>query len=332
MICFADCCLPDERALLGPRQVLAKSGNLTYVRPMPPFLVRLLLISVAVFALSAGVSSAFASTAQAQGPFSGIEADPDQDGVLYPNDACPGHAGPAEGVGCPLEDLDGDGLSSNQDLCPTVAGPEEGCPRPGERPSRDRDAESADDIAAGAMSIDRRGGLSLEGWFSPRPAGTAFTPRTLTVWLPKQVSLLAGSVKGCSKAHARALTDGDGRCTQFAGGLLPQDENLRAWFAFAGPKRGDKRLVWLRARLAHDREDDSYFTGFATGWIEQASGLYGTKLVLKVGGLGIHSPAFPFGIDRLRATGPCPRAGWPFRVQLHAGEGTATRTGRLRCS
>jgi hypothetical protein len=85
----------------------------------------------------------------------------------------------------------------------------------------------------------------------PAPARTAFTPRTLTVWLPNEVSLLAGSVRGCSRAHARGLTNGVGRCTQFAGGLLPQDENLRAWFAFAGPMRGEKRLVWLRARLKH---------------------------------------------------------------------------------
>jgi hypothetical protein len=135
----------------------------------PHSLVRPLLISaIAVFALSAAVSTVFPSTAQAQGPFSGIDPDPDHDGVLYPNDACPGHAGPAEGVGCPLEDLDGDGLASNQDLCPTVAGPEEGCPRPGETPARDNALE-ADGIAAGAMTLDRRGGLSLEGWFSPRP-------------------------------------------------------------------------------------------------------------------------------------------------------------------
>jgi hypothetical protein len=165
----------------------------------------------------------------------------------------------------------------------------------------------------------------------PAPARTAFTPRTLTVWLPNEVSLLAGSVRGCSRAHARGLTNGVGRCTQFAGGLLPQDENLRAWFAFAGPMRGEKRLVWLRARLKHDRDDDSYLTGFATGWIEQASGSYGTKLVLRLGGLGIRSPAFPFGIGALRATGPCPHAGWQFRMQLQTGEGTATRAGRVRC-
>jgi hypothetical protein len=229
-----------------------------------------------------------------------------------------------------LEDLDGDGLASNQDLCPTVAGPEEGCPRPGERPARDK-VEAADDIAASAMTLDRRGGLSLESGFSPRPAGMAFTPKILTVWFPEQVSLLAGSVRGCSRAHARALTRGVGRCTQFAGGLLPRDENLRAWFAFAGPKRGGKRLVWLRARLSHDREDDSYLTGFATGWIEKASGIYGTKLVLRVGDLGIRGPAFALGIGALRATGPCPRAGWQFRMQLQADVGTATRAGRVRC-
>lgn len=71
--------------------------------------------------------------------------DPDADGVLGADDACPTKAGVAANRGCPDGDKDGDGVLDRDDRCPEVAGEakERGCPLPdldadGLRPPEDR--------------------------------------------------------------------------------------------------------------------------------------------------------------------------------------------------
>lgn len=57
-----------------------------------------------------------------------VQTDPDRDGVLGPQDACPNEAGPAATRGCP--DSDKDGVADRDDKCKDLAGPEalSGCP------------------------------------------------------------------------------------------------------------------------------------------------------------------------------------------------------------
>lgn len=73
------------------------------------------------------------------------EPDPDGDGVLGADDACPTKPGTAADRGCPDGDQDGDGVVDRDDRCPEVAGDpkERGCPLPdldadGLRPPEDR--------------------------------------------------------------------------------------------------------------------------------------------------------------------------------------------------
>lgn len=76
--------------------------------------------------------------------------DPDGDGVLGADDACPTKAGVAANRGCPDGDKDGDGVLDRDDRCPEVAGDpnERGCPLPdldadGLRPPEDRCPKTA---------------------------------------------------------------------------------------------------------------------------------------------------------------------------------------------
>lgn len=57
-----------------------------------------------------------------------VDNDPDQDGVLGSDDACPKEPGPAESKGCP--DADKDGIPDKLDQCPSQAGvaDKKGCP------------------------------------------------------------------------------------------------------------------------------------------------------------------------------------------------------------
>lgn len=71
--------------------------------------------------------------------------DPDGDGVLGADDACPTKAGITANRGCPDGDKDGDNVVDRDDRCPEVAGAptERGCPVPdldadGQRPPDDR--------------------------------------------------------------------------------------------------------------------------------------------------------------------------------------------------
>lgn len=56
--------------------------------------------------------------------------DSDGDGILDPNDKCPGHKGIAKYQGCPVPDTDGDGVNDDDDKCPSVLGiaANNGCP------------------------------------------------------------------------------------------------------------------------------------------------------------------------------------------------------------
>jgi outer membrane protein OmpA-like peptidoglycan-associated protein/opacity protein-like surface antigen len=47
-----------------------------------------------------------------------VDPDPDKDGVLDPNDACPNEHGGGNPDGCPTRDRDGDGIPDAQDKCP----------------------------------------------------------------------------------------------------------------------------------------------------------------------------------------------------------------------
>jgi hypothetical protein len=160
---------------------------------MRPFVVASLAL-ICVFA--------FCGTASAQ--FGG--PDTDGDGFDDVIDQCDHQPGTQAFLGCPSDDSDGDGIGISQnDQCPGEAGPAPGgCP-PAPPPEPEPEANN---VSAARMVLESRGGrLSLYGQpFRPTPAGL-FTPRTLTVWLPKGISLLVGGkVKTCSKAQARGLT------------------------------------------------------------------------------------------------------------------------------
>jgi hypothetical protein len=164
--------------------------------------------------------------------------------------------------------------------------------------------------------------------FSGFAAGKPFAPKTVTVWLPKGVSLLSDSVKPCSEAKARRLGTPKG-CTKFAAGMV-KHERVRGWFAFAGPKRGNQRLVWLRVR--DENLEGNFLTDFGTGVISKVSGAYATKVVLRVGSLGFTTQLLEVVLPRLRARGKCPAGGWRYRVKLETPQGTAERAGRTPCS
>jgi hypothetical protein len=199
----------------------------------------------------------------------------------------------------------------------------------------------AEAVEADTLTIDRRGGLSLYGApFSPQPSTgySTFAPRSLTLWLPKEVSLLGGDkVKACSKAKVRnaKFPDGLNGCTGIGAGRMNSRQGGKAqeaWYAVAGPKQGKKRLVWLTTKMDWDNNCDCYPSyGLETGVIQEASGAYGTKLVLRFGGLDIRARALEVQISNLRETEKCPSGGWPLKLKVVAAEGSDSRTWRARC-
>ena len=61
----------------------------------------------------------------------GDRIDPDGDGLIEPEDRCPGAAGTPRAHGCPANDRDGDGVVDQEDQCPELASPNvefKGCP------------------------------------------------------------------------------------------------------------------------------------------------------------------------------------------------------------
>jgi hypothetical protein len=196
----------------------------------------------------------------------------------------------------------------------------------------------AEDVEAGRLVIDRRGALSLYGQpFRAQPAESTFRPRALTLWLPENISLLGGKVKPCSRAEVRntEFPDGLNGCTAIAAGRLNSREgnNFRSsWYALAGPKRGDERLVWMTTKLETDANPDGETSGLDTGVIREASGAYGTKLVLRFDDLNFRTRGLEAQIGQLRETSKCPSGGWPMKVKTVAAEGTDSVAWRARCS
>jgi hypothetical protein len=253
--------------------------------------------------------------------------DPDADGfpsismppVGLPGDFCGEIAGTSEFIGCPSTDPDGDAVDG--DACgQTPAPPPTGCPMVA--------PPDVEDVQARKMALDRRSGVSLYGQpFRPRPAGL-FSPRTLTLWLPKglSTSLLTGSVKSCTKAQAQSLGPRSRRCTVSAAGRLNGDDGREAWRAYAGPRQGKKRHIWLRAR-----NEDGSLIGFDTGVAQKVSGPYSTKLVLGLSRLELTVRGFEAQILGLRETGKCPSKGWRLRLQVETEHGTDTASWREPC-
>jgi hypothetical protein len=187
----------------------------------------------------------------------------------------------------------------------------------------------AEEVSTGRMVIDRRGGLSLYGQpFLSKPEMSVFTPRTLTLSLPKGMSLLAGKVKACSKAKVRKARSRDAlnSCSVFGAGRLGGGEAFTGWYAVAGPKKGDKRLVWMRAKNGWQ-----VLTSFGTGVIERASGAYSTKLVLRFGELNFQTSGVEVQIGSLREDRECPSAGWRLKIEVEAAEGADSIARRAAC-
>jgi hypothetical protein len=189
--------------------------------------------------------------------------------------------------------------------------------------------QPASDVEAGRLSIDTRGGLSLYGGaFRSRPAQSAFTPRRLTLWVPKGMTLLGGKVKACTKAKVRKANHPDGLipCQRVGTGRLNSSNDITGWYAVAGPKQGKKRLIWMRAK-----NGDQELTGFGTGTLVKASGAYSSKLVLRYSGLDLRVSGMETLIGSLRKAGKCPGAGWPFKLTVVAAEGTDSVKWRAKC-
>ena len=107
------------------------------------------------------------------------------------------------------------------------------------------------------------------------------TPRRLTIWLPKGLKVSGAPAKPCTEAFARRMDlDNEERCAEIFAGRL-NDEHIRSYRAYAGPKVGRRQRLWLRA---HGDED---LVGFGTGWIERATGAFATKLTLELGSLSL---------------------------------------------
>ena len=264
-----------------------------------------------------GLSDADASDrcphlAGSQSPFVGCPTeDPDGDGFSsrpfvpggLPGDLCGEIAGTLEFLGCPSSDPDGDGVA--EDSCSQVAAPPpSGCPilaPPEPGPLR---------VEGRRMELDRRGALSLYGGPFGGDLPVPFSPGTLTVWLPNGMSILDGSVDPCSKRQVR--TAGNRlRCDKVAGGRLATGTATTGWQAFAGPKRGGKRLVWMRTKT-----DDGSPHVVGTGVVQKAAGAFRTKVVLRFGELELSTRGIEVEIFQLDEKRRCPAGGWRFRAEV----------------
>ena len=231
--------------------------------------------------------------------------------------------------GCPDTDSDGDGFGDTTDPCPAVSGLIDGCFTPPPPPSSEPAAPpTATSVSAGGASLRKSGGaLMLLGSFSGAPTTSLMTPRRLTIWLPKSVTVSGAPAKPCSEAFARTLTlDTYKRCAKIVAGRLGGD--ITAYFAFAGPKQGAKQRLWVRGRSGDD------LVGFGKGWIEPAKGAWRTKITLELGELGVKARGVEVysGAERATAgmvkpmTGKCYGS---FKLQLTTAQGTASKT--FRC-
>ena len=110
--------------------------------------------------------------------------------------------------GCPDPDSDHDGFPNETDPCPTEAGPFEGCPSPPAPSSEPVAQPTATSVATSGASLLRmgaNGALMLSGTpFRGAPSMSVMTPRRLTIWLPKGVTVSGAPAKPCSEAFARS--------------------------------------------------------------------------------------------------------------------------------
>jgi hypothetical protein len=259
-----------------------------------------------------------------------VPQDADNDGVLDASDQCPTVRGTING--CPDTDSDGDGFGDHTDPCPAVSGLIDGCFTPPPPPSSEPAAPpTATSIAASSASLrgsGRNGALTLLGSpFSGVPSMSVMTPRRLTIWLPKGVTVSGAPAKPCTESFARSLTlDNSKRCAKILAGRLGGDD-ITAWFAYAGTKQGAKQRLWLRGRSGDE------LVGFGKGWIEPAKGAWRTKITLELGELGITTRSLEVFSAPERATagrvtplrGSCQK----FRMQLETAQGKAAKT--FRC-
>jgi hypothetical protein len=168
-------------------------------------------------------------------------------------------------------------------------------------------------------------GLMLSGYpFGAKPSDAAFNPSKLTLWLPKNVSFKPW--KACTQAKARKLTLDTEGCSQVIGGrVLAPGTNITAWFAWAGPKSGSKRTVWLRARTGDE------LTGLARGTLVPVKGTYGSKLTLDLGGLKIRTRFLELVSEEVATGESCPTGGWRYKVAVTSQHGNASFSGRSKC-
>src|SRR4051812_23316350 len=199
-------------------------------------------------------------TAEHQGcPFDAGDTDADGDGMADRFDACPSQPSREPlGRGCPPPDGDGDGFVGAADRCPSVAGPDNGCPRPpaGVTPTPVTPTpvhkQTATSVRAGGIGVERAKpkrlkALAIDGVaFLANPDTAYMTPKRLTIWLPKGMTVSSAPAAPCTEAFAKAMTlDTDKRCAFMIGGRV-SDEGLRGWQAYAGPKEGKRQRLWLR--------------------------------------------------------------------------------------
>lgn len=263
-----------------------------------------------------------------------VPADADGDGVADASDQCPYMPGTLNG--CPDPDYDHDGFPNETDRCQTEAGPFKGCPSPpDDSPQNETVAQpTATSVATSGASLLRSGrrndALLLSGTpFMGAPSMTVMSPRRLTIWLPKGVTVSGAPAKACSQAFAKSATlTTIKRCAKILAGRLPGgSDDLTAWFAYAGPKQGTKRRLWVRGRGGDD------LVGFGTGWIEPAKGAWRTKITVELGQLDMTTRGLEVFSAPERATagmvrplrGSCQK----FRMQLETAQGKAVKT--FRC-
>lgn len=287
-----------------------------------------MLTVIASLLLGASVAGAQEPPPPGQPP---LPADADYDGFSDASDQCPTVRGTING--CPDTDSDGDGFGDHTDPCPGVSGLIDGCFTPAAPVSTEPVLQTATSVTAGAVSLRptsrgaRNGPLALTGTaFLGAPEMSVFTPRRLTIWLPKTVTVSGAPAKPCSESLARRLTlDNNERCAKILAGRLGGDD-ITAWFAYAGPKQGAKQRLWLRGR----RSDD--LVGFGTGWIERAKGAY--KLTVELGELGVTTRGLEVASAPERSTagrvtplrGTCAGS---LKMKIETAQGAATKT--FRC-
>src|SRR5689334_15370899 len=154
-----------------------------------------------------------------------LPSDSDIDGDHVPDsgDRCPTVPG-ALTDGCPSPDRDGDGIPNEADQCPDLYSPGGSCPQPvtpgGNAPAHD----VATQINKPSAAIKKySSGLQLTGAIS---ANGYMTPKRLTIWLPKGITVSNAPAKPCSEAFVKTLQlNGFKRCAKMFAGRVGSEEH-----------------------------------------------------------------------------------------------------------